>query len=284
MTTLSIERAPGDETASMRVPGRLCLWAGALGVASGVFLAVVPPAVVEDRYSYPLTAVGFVLIQCWFVVQHLGLLAGIVGLGRIGTATALRAKSLGMDVVFYDPYVADGRDKSIGVRRVETLDELLAEAHVVSPHCPLTKETYHLIDAAALPDHLRCRYVVRERVGREVGDVYAATTLVVGRAGAGTVNELSALGLPALLIPLPGAEEQRQNALVLVDAGSAEMLDQGNLTPQALVERVCGILRDRVRLEAMKANGRVIDPGAPARLLVDELIELALERGYPSAS
>jgi C-terminal binding protein len=75
---------------------------------------------------------------------------GIIGLGRIGTASALRAKALGMDVIFYDPYVPDGRDKSIGVRRVETLDELLAQSHVISPHCPLTAETQHIINAAAI--------------------------------------------------------------------------------------------------------------------------------------
>lgn len=75
---------------------------------------------------------------------------GIIGLGRIGTASALRAKALGMDVIFYDPYVPDGRDKAIGVRRVETLDELLAQSHVISPHCPLTAETQHIINAAAI--------------------------------------------------------------------------------------------------------------------------------------
>src|SRR5204862_1323093 len=56
-----------------------------------------------------------------------GRVFGILGLGRIGTAAALRAKALGMDVVFYDPYVPDGRDKSLGVRRAETLDELLRQ-------------------------------------------------------------------------------------------------------------------------------------------------------------
>src|SRR5262249_36738097 len=56
---------------------------------------------------------------------------GVVGIGRIGTATALRAKALGMDVVYYDPFVPQGRDKSLGVRSVETLDELLAQSYVV---------------------------------------------------------------------------------------------------------------------------------------------------------
>ena len=75
---------------------------------------------------------------------------GIVGLGRIGSAAAPRAKALGMDVLFYDPYAPDGRDKSLGVRRVETFDELLAVSHVLSLHCPLTPETRHMIHAASI--------------------------------------------------------------------------------------------------------------------------------------
>lgn len=75
---------------------------------------------------------------------------GIVGLGRIGTAAALRARALGLEVIFYDPYKPDGYDKAHGIRRSETLQELLEEAEVLSLHCPLTEETRHLIDDAAL--------------------------------------------------------------------------------------------------------------------------------------
>lgn len=70
---------------------------------------------------------------------------GIVGLGRIGTAAALRAKALGFRVVFYDPYVVSGTHKAVGVERVGTLDELLAHADTVSIHCPLSAETRGLI-------------------------------------------------------------------------------------------------------------------------------------------
>jgi D-3-phosphoglycerate dehydrogenase/C-terminal binding protein len=79
-----------------------------------------------------------------------GRVFAVVGLGRIGTATALRAKALGMDVAFYDPYKQDGYDKALGVRRVEKLDDLLRQAFVVSVHCPLTPETKHIIDSRAL--------------------------------------------------------------------------------------------------------------------------------------
>lgn len=70
---------------------------------------------------------------------------GIVGLGRIGTATALRAKALGFRVIFHDPYLPNGADKAVGVERVRSLDELLQRSDVVSLHCPLNGETRHLI-------------------------------------------------------------------------------------------------------------------------------------------
>lgn len=75
---------------------------------------------------------------------------GIVGLGRIGSAAALRAKALGMKVLFYDPYVPDGKDKSLGVTRVESLSELLSQSHIVSLHCFLSDETHHLINEQTL--------------------------------------------------------------------------------------------------------------------------------------
>jgi D-3-phosphoglycerate dehydrogenase/C-terminal binding protein len=79
-----------------------------------------------------------------------GRVFAVVGLGRIGTAAALRAKALGMDVAFYDPYKQDGYDKALGIRRVEKLDDLLRQAFVVSVHCPLTPETKHIIDSRAI--------------------------------------------------------------------------------------------------------------------------------------
>lgn len=78
-----------------------------------------------------------------------GATMGIVGLGRIGTATALRAKALKMRVLACDPYIRPGIDKAVGVERVD-LDTLLAASDVVSLHVPLNDETRHMIDGAAL--------------------------------------------------------------------------------------------------------------------------------------
>lgn len=69
---------------------------------------------------------------------------GIVGLGKIGTATALKARGLGMRVIAYDPYVLGAIMESRGVKPVD-LDRLLRESDFISLHTPLTPETSGMI-------------------------------------------------------------------------------------------------------------------------------------------
>jgi D-3-phosphoglycerate dehydrogenase/C-terminal binding protein len=120
------------------------------------------------------------------LVRLRGRVLGIVGLGRIGTAMALRGKALGMDVAFFDPYKPDGYEKSLGVRRVETLGDLLGQSLVVSMHCPLTDETRHLIDAAAIAAMPRSSYLVNTSRGGVVDCRALPDALASGHlAGAG---------------------------------------------------------------------------------------------------
>jgi C-terminal binding protein len=72
---------------------------------------------------------------------------GIVGLGRIGAATALRAKAFGLRVGFYDPYKPAGWDKALGVGRYDSLEALARDCDIVSLHTPLTAETTGMIGA-----------------------------------------------------------------------------------------------------------------------------------------
>jgi phosphoglycerate dehydrogenase-like enzyme len=74
---------------------------------------------------------------------------GIVGLGRIGTATALKGKALGFRVIEYDPYLRPGQEKAIGAEAVD-LDTLLRDSDVISLHVPLTEETRHMFDEVKL--------------------------------------------------------------------------------------------------------------------------------------
>jgi D-3-phosphoglycerate dehydrogenase/C-terminal binding protein len=115
-----------------------------------------------------------------------GSVLGIVGLGRIGTAVALRGKAFGMDVVFFDPYLPDGAERAVGVRRAASLEELLAESFVLSLHCPLNAQTAGLIGAAALARMPRGAYLVNTARGGVVDTAAVAPAIASGQlAGAG---------------------------------------------------------------------------------------------------
>jgi phosphoglycerate dehydrogenase-like enzyme len=79
---------------------------------------------------------------------------GILGLGRIGTAVALRAKALGFHVIFYDPNLPNGAELAVGIARAPSLSALLTQSNILSVHTPLTRDTAGMLGAAefaALP-------------------------------------------------------------------------------------------------------------------------------------
>lgn len=71
---------------------------------------------------------------------------GVIGAGRIGGSVILKANALKFDTYFYDPYVSRGHEKMLNTKRVDSLDELLSLADIVSINCPLNQETRGLID------------------------------------------------------------------------------------------------------------------------------------------
>jgi len=79
-----------------------------------------------------------------------GRILGIIGLGKIGKALAVRAKSFGLHVQFYDPFLEDGLDKALGVERVESLKYLISHADIISLNCWLDEQNKHLINAESL--------------------------------------------------------------------------------------------------------------------------------------
>jgi UDP-N-acetylglucosamine--N-acetylmuramyl-(pentapeptide) pyrophosphoryl-undecaprenol N-acetylglucosamine transferase len=100
--------------------------------------------------------------------------------------------------------------------------------------------------------------------------------LVVSRAGATTLAELTAAGRPSVLVPLPTAadDHQRKNAEVLVSAGAAGMLEQSQLSGARLAERIRSLAADPVRRREMSAAAaRLAKPDA-ARAIVERALEL----------
>lgn len=120
-------------------------------------------------------------------VQRLrGRTFAVIGMGRIGTAASHRAKALGMDVVFHDPYVPDGWERAHGVRRVDTLPELLAQAHALSLHCPATPETSGLIGAEQIAQMPRGSFLINTARGTVLDTAAVPFAIRTGQlAGAG---------------------------------------------------------------------------------------------------
>ena len=108
---------------------------------------------------------------------------------------------------------------------------------------------------------------------REVG----AADLVVCRAGATTIAELTAAGRPAVLVPLPTAadDHQRKNAEVLAAAGAAEIIEQKDLTGERLAERIVALANDSGRRAAMVNAARTFARPDAARVIVDRIVELS---------
>lgn len=129
----------------------------------------------------------------------------------------------------------------------------------------------------ALSPEQAARYRVQAYVGDEIADVYALASLVVGRAGAGTVNELANLGKPSVLVPLPSAAggEQEANARALEREGGTVVLLQSDLTPDTLTTTVSNLIADPTRLAAMSEGARKLATPGAAGAIVDELVRLS---------
>jgi phosphoglycerate dehydrogenase-like enzyme len=102
---------------------------------------------------------------------------GIVGMGRIATAVALRAKAFNFRVMFYDPYLPNGVELGLGVLRAKTLEELLRQTDTLSVHTPLTPETRGMLGLRELSMLPKGAVVVNTARGPIV-DIDAVATLL----------------------------------------------------------------------------------------------------------
>ncbi len=110
----------------------------------------------------------------------------------------------------------------------------------------------------------------------DMGDAYGVADLVVCRAGASTLSEITALGLPAVLIPLPwaAANHQEKNARRMAAHGAAVTLDQETLRPETLAEVITSLLADGKRRSEMAERSRRLGRPEAAEKIADSILAL----------
>jgi UDP-N-acetylglucosamine--N-acetylmuramyl-(pentapeptide) pyrophosphoryl-undecaprenol N-acetylglucosamine transferase len=105
---------------------------------------------------------------------------------------------------------------------------------------------------------------------------YAAADLAICRSGAMTVAEVTAIGMPAVYVPLPiGNGEQRLNALPVVNAGGGVVVDDADLTPQFVAATVTGLFTETGRLQAMTAAAALAGHRDAAQRVAEVALDVA---------
>ena len=154
------------------------------------------------------------------------------------------------------------------------LPELLADYQVIHISGHLDWDAV-AARAAELPAELRVRYRPFAYLDAEMGQALRAADLAVARAGAATLGELPAFGLPAILVPYPYAwRYQKVNADYLAQAGAAVHLADEKMAAE-LLPMIRGLLGDDKVLQRMRAAMRKLDRPDAARRLADILVDLA---------
>ena len=167
--------------------------------------------------------------RCVWEPKHLlgtsleGKRLGIVGMGRIGSAVARRAAAFGMHVA--------------GIRRGEALDELLAGSDVVSIHVPLTPETHHLIDAAALARMKPGAFLINTARGAIIDEAALCDALDSGHLGGAALDVFEhepvvnprLLSMPNVVIPphIGSATHETRSAMARIAATDVRRFLQG---------------------------------------------------------
>ena len=164
----------------------------------------------------------------------------------------------------------------------ECLPDLLRSARVIhqcgAQESEQDKDFDRLVRARlVLPPELQHRYALTPFVKDELKDVFALADLVVGRAGAGTVAELCALGKAALYVPLvpTGGDEQTKNARMAQSVGAAHVLAQEECNGKRLLRAVQALLSDKSGLKKMEDAAKTLAKPNAGREIARAVVELA---------
>jgi lactate dehydrogenase-like 2-hydroxyacid dehydrogenase len=161
---------------------------------------------------------------------------GIIGMGRIGTELARRAKGFDMEIIYFDYRRRPEKGESAGARMCDSLDELFARADFISLHVPLTPKTKHLIDNAALAKMKDSAILINTSRGPVVDSDALFGALKSGQIAYAALDVTDPEPLPPehKLLTLP-------NCLVAPHIGSATVATRNKMAVMAAENLLAGV-------------------------------------------
>ena len=210
----------------------------------------------------------------WGGIELEGKTLGVLGFGRIGQQVARRAIGLGMQVVAYDPFVADERFRELGVDRADTEDDVLTVADFVTLHSPLTDETRGMINRESIGKMKDGARIVNAARGALVDEDALAEALVSGKLAGAALDVFSAEPYNGPLLAIDSVVVTPHLA-----ASTDEAQDRAGLI---IAEQVCaalegGFVSNAVNIPIVdKASLEILGPFIPLAARLGRLaVELA---------
>jgi D-3-phosphoglycerate dehydrogenase len=214
----------------------------------------------------------------WSGIELEGKKLGILGFGRIGQQVARRAIGLGMQVVAYDPFVADDRFRDLGVDRAATEDDVLAVADFLTLHSPLTDETRGMIDREAIAKMKDGARIVNAARGALIDEEALAEAITSGKLAGAALDVFSTE-------PYDGPLLQLEDVVVTphLAASTDEAQDRAGviIAEQVVAALDGGLVSNAVNIPVVdKASLEVLGPFVP---LAEKLgrLAVALAGGRP---
>ena len=203
-----------------------------------------------------------------------------VRLDIYGGKKELAVKEFGLDAELPTIMVIGGSQGSLLVNQIvsESLKELLAKYQVI--HVSGERDYDWLgFQASKLDETLRKKYFLFNYLSGNLKDAYAASDLVVSRAGNNVIAELAALRRPTILIPLSTSANSHQlsNAKILSRMGAAMLMLQDNLSPKTLVRKIDYLFENPEEMRAMAEKISTLATPDAAKIVTEEIYRLGFE-------
>ncbi|CAL8076656.1 unnamed protein product [Calicophoron daubneyi] len=183
---------------------------------------------------------------------------GIVGLGRVGTAVALRAQAFGFHITFYDPYLPDGIERSLGIERVYSLQDLLFQSDCVTLHCSLNEQNRHMINEHTIKLMRPGAFLINTARGGLIDEVALAAALKEGRIRAAALDVTETEPFVWNNSPLKDAPNLivTPHMAFYSESSMREMREAAaNEIRRAILSRIPDCLRNCVNKEFLTSNG-----------------------------